>query len=165
VAGRDPRDELRPAELDAVAVAHDPIGPHRRKEETVLELRVVVAAPFEQRRIALARDELRTRSRLHPRETARVVLMRLAHEEVANVFDTEAQLANGALDDGHRFDEPGVDEDVPFRGRDEKRRDLVRAHVVHVSDDVKRLDGPVRRPRRLVGLPEQGRGDCPQNPD
>jgi hypothetical protein len=72
-----------------------------------------------------------------------------------HVLGPEAQLADVGEDLRDGLDEAAIEEDVALRRSDEKRRDLVRADVVNVADQLEGLDRLVPAAARRIGLGEQ----------
>ena len=126
-----------------------PIDVHRGKRVLVAEREVADSAALDLRGVALHHFELRAGLLLELRESAGVVVVRVRIEQDLHVLRVEPELADVGDDLRRRFLESAVEHDVSFRGRDEKRGDLVGADVIEVADHTKRLD-------RLVPLRHGG---------
>src|SRR5262249_19795958 len=79
-----------------------------------------------------ADHQSRAGQRLHLREAARMVVMRLRIQEDLDVADLESQFCDVCLDERHRRLVSRIEQDVSLIGGDQIRPDIRSADEVHV---------------------------------
>ena len=89
---------------------------------------------------------------------ADVIEVRVAREHDLDVAQLEPELLDVRRDDRRHLGRAGVDEDVALRRDDQIRSDVLRADVVDVADQAKRLFRLAVRPMELRPLLARQRG-------
>ena len=150
----------RAAKTHGVAVLDAPIDVHRGEVEIRTEVVIAAAAAFDHRSVLFADDDLRTRELLHSRVAAHMIEVRLRRQEVPHVGDLETECRNVLCDEIDVRIDAGLDQNRSRRRGDQVRGEIFRSDVVHVADDLERLDrcGPIRW-KILVGLERHGEGN------
>ena len=88
-----------------------------------------------------------------------VIAMGVASQNDLDVLQVETECFDASIDEGNRSLEVRVDEDVPFRGRDQKRAQAPGAHEVKVVHDLmcrERIVPAVLRPGMNRGGSKDG---------
>ena len=97
------------------SILQQPIRLHWRKPRSVSEGKVIFAPALQQRSVAGARQQPRMCRRLHRRQPAGMVEVRMAQQQNVHILNVKAQLADARLHQRDRLTETRVEQHVSLR--------------------------------------------------
>src|SRR5213593_4174132 len=78
--------------------------------------------------------------------------VRLPRKQNLDVLEMKTELFDACLDQWNRFLKSAIDQKMASRRRDQKRREIARADIVHIRDDAVCREGLVLRQRNFAEL-------------